>query len=246
MREIIKLKTSNLTTLSVVIPCHNSQDYIAETIKKIRDSIPSRSEIVIVENGSTDKSLDTARLAAAKLCTSEKKITVVHSAKGLGNALRHGVSLTSGGIVAFMADDLPFGTQEIDMLEDCKNSPETIFAISKYLSNSNYKTNVSRKALGTIFVFVRSMLLPTPIRDTQGSFIGNGEIIRQCLEQTREREFLITTELHWILHRNKIKVTEVPCEQSPNAYRESTINVRGMISMGTGLFRISVRRNLFK
>lgn len=243
---VIKVSISHSAKLSVVIPCHNCQDYIGETIKTVLKNIPVNSEIILVENGSTDESFSTAKNIAREFGTIQKEILVIRSQKGLGNALREGMSLTRGEIVAFMADDLPFGVQELELLQECESQPETIFAISKYLPKSTYQTSFARKMLGNSFALIRRLFLETSLRDTQGSLVGNGNSLRKYFDATREEAFLVTTELHELLFRNNIKVIEVPCAQSNYDFRESTIKLKSIISMGIGLIRISLRQKIKK
>lgn len=240
------MRISHSAKLSVVIPCHNCEEYIGETIKTVLENIPPKSEIILVENGSTDQSFLTAKHIARELKTSQKDIIVTSSEKGLGNALRAGMSLSRGDIVAFMADDLPFGIQELQMIDECDSHPEAVFAVSKYLPESKYQTSFARRILGNLFALMRILLLETSLKDTQGSLVGNGNILRKYFDATREEAFLVTTELHNLLFRNKIQVIEVPCAQSIYDFRGSTIKFKEISSMGTGLIRISLRQKINK
>ncbi len=236
------LLNSQALRFSIVIPCHNADSYIGQTLTTIINRIPISSEVIVVENGSIDGSFLTAIAFADQLGTDQKSIKVVQSRKGLGNALRKGLEISRGEVVAFMADDLPFGVQEIETLSLCENQPARIFAISKYLPDSIYNSGRLRKLLGAAFKFMRSRLLSTPMSDTQGSFVGNGILLRRHIQNTSEIGFLVTTELFINLHRHNVEVIEIPCIQAKSNPRKSTIKVSAIIRMAFGLIRISRRK----
>ena len=47
--------------VSILIPCYNSEKWIAETLKSALDQTWQNIEIILVDDGSTDNSLSIAR-----------------------------------------------------------------------------------------------------------------------------------------------------------------------------------------
>jgi dolichyl-phosphate beta-glucosyltransferase len=227
--------------LSVVVPCHNSEITISRTFRTLETILPSFSEIVFVENGSTDQTLGVLGQLSRTRLNKNIQVKIFSSEKGLGNALRAGILETSGEKVAFVADDLPFGSQEIELAALVVPQKKQLFAISKYLPESEYRTSLSRKILGTIFLSVRKRLLNTKIQDTQGSFVGNGDLLRSLAKETKEKEFLITTEIYLLAEKLNIELSEIPCRYSSLAPRPSTVKLRSVTKMAFGLIRLRVR-----
>lgn len=88
--------------VSVIIPVYNNQQYIDECVKSVINQTYSNIEIVLVDDGSTDKSGD--------MCDSwaktDNRIKVVHKANaGLGMARNTGLDNTSGDYVQFLDSD---------------------------------------------------------------------------------------------------------------------------------------------
>jgi glycosyltransferase involved in cell wall biosynthesis len=87
-----RLSTSPL--VSAVIPCLNEERTIGACIDKARASFVAMGvagEVVVADNGSTDRSIETALAHGARV--------VVESIKGYGAALRRGINESHGEII---------------------------------------------------------------------------------------------------------------------------------------------------
>jgi dolichyl-phosphate beta-glucosyltransferase len=227
--------------LSVVVPCHNSELTISNTFETLESVLPDASEIVFVENGSTDNTFRVLLELSNKGVNENIQVKVITSDKGLGNALRSGILESSGKKVAFIADDLPFGHQEIEFAPLVSEDKNQIIAISKYLPDSEYRTSFSRRILGAAFIILRKKLLNTKIKDTQGSFVGQGDLLRHLAGETKEKEFLITTEIYLLAEIYSIEINEIPCKQSIVRPRPSTVSIKSVTNMAFGLIRLKIR-----
>ena len=86
--------------ISVVIPVHNGERYLAAAIQSVLDQRHAGLELLVIDNGSTD--------ATAEVARSFPSVRYVHLAdKGLCNALNHGLEQCRGDFLGFLdADDL--------------------------------------------------------------------------------------------------------------------------------------------
>jgi glycosyltransferase involved in cell wall biosynthesis len=86
--------------ISVVIPVHNGERYLAESIQSVLDQDHPALELLVIDNGSTDATADVARTFSS--------VRYFHLAdKGLSKALNYGLEQCRGGLLAFLdADDL--------------------------------------------------------------------------------------------------------------------------------------------
>jgi glycosyltransferase involved in cell wall biosynthesis len=87
--------------ISVVIPVHNTERYVAASIDSVLAQTRPPDEIIVVDDGSTDRT-------AAVLDTFGARIAVVRQAQsGSSAALNAGIARASGDMLAFNdADDL--------------------------------------------------------------------------------------------------------------------------------------------
>jgi len=88
--------------VSILIPAYNAEDSIADTLRSAIDQTWQRKEIIVVDDGSTDRTADMVKLVATK------QVTVVSTAnQGLSAAVNHAYKLSQGDYIQELdADDL--------------------------------------------------------------------------------------------------------------------------------------------
>lgn len=116
----------NLTAtplVSVVIPCYNAERYIGATIRSVLAQDVDGLEVIVVDDGSRDRSVELVRALFPQ-------VRLVEQANaGVAAARNHGLSLARGEWVAFVdADDiwlpgkLKAQLDEMAALPDCRMS----------------------------------------------------------------------------------------------------------------------------
>ncbi len=93
----------NQPFLSIIIPAHNEEVRLSHTLEQVfafLETQPYRAEVIVVENGSTDRTLTIAQEYAQRHPT----LRVIHEERrGKGNAIRRGM-LAASGDYRFMCD----------------------------------------------------------------------------------------------------------------------------------------------
>ena len=88
--------------LSVVIPIYNVERYIADSLESLLAQSYSRFEAILVDDGSTDRSVAIAERYAAE----DPRLRIVHQANaGLGAARNRGVAEARGTYLTFLDPD---------------------------------------------------------------------------------------------------------------------------------------------
>jgi glycosyltransferase involved in cell wall biosynthesis len=87
--------------ISVVIPCYNTERYIAEAIESIFAQRIEHVQVIVIDDGSTDRSAEIARSFGERvICRSQPN-------GGIAMARNAGVALAHGRYLAFLdADDI--------------------------------------------------------------------------------------------------------------------------------------------
>ncbi len=88
--------------VSILIPAYNAEDWIADTLRSAIDQTWPRKEIIVVDDGSTDRTVEVVKLVATK------QVTVVSTVnQGLSAAVNHAYRLSQGDYIQELdADDL--------------------------------------------------------------------------------------------------------------------------------------------
>lgn len=79
--------------ISVIIPAYNSQEYIQEAIESVINQTLKSIEIILVDDGSTDKTLEICQ----KYSRLDQRIKVIHQQnKGISAARNIGIKNATG------------------------------------------------------------------------------------------------------------------------------------------------------
>ena len=111
---------------SIICPAYNSEDFLESSISSITKQTYSNWELIIVDDGSTDKT----SIICDKLVSSDKRIKVIHQDnQGQSKARLNGVHFASGDYILFLDSD--------DQYE-----PNALEIISKHLDDKDLKVLV--------------------------------------------------------------------------------------------------------
>ncbi|MEW6180325.1 MAG: dolichyl-phosphate beta-glucosyltransferase [Chloroflexota bacterium] len=228
--------------LSIIIPAYNEERRLPDTLQKIvhfllRQNYPY--EVVVVENGSTDRTLDLARMFEQDY----PFIRTMHlDGRGKGLAVRAGM-LAAKGEYRFICDaDLSMPIEEVNrFIPPLKPEGEIIIASREAPGAVRYNEPLYRHLSGRAFnLAVRLLALPG-LRDTQCGF--------KCFSaQAAEDIFPLVTIHGWtfdvealfIARRRGYRIVELPIPWYFNA--ESKVNLlRDLRQVVRDLLRI--RRN---
>lgn len=87
--------------ISVVIPAYNAEAYLGEALESVLAQEPTPSEVIVVDDGSTDLTANVAQGFGRRV------LLLKQENRGIGAARNAGAAATSGRLLAFLdADDL--------------------------------------------------------------------------------------------------------------------------------------------
>jgi glycosyltransferase involved in cell wall biosynthesis len=88
--------------VSILIPAYSAEAWIADTIRSAIGQTWSRKEIIVVDDGSRDRTLAVARQFASK-----NVLVITHENQGAASTRNHALSLSQGDFIQWLdADDL--------------------------------------------------------------------------------------------------------------------------------------------
>ena len=195
-------------SLSVVVPTRNGATVVGPTVAALGGALGPDDEIIVVENGSND---DTTAVLEEISRSWEHPCAfrVLHSGRGLGVALNRGVLASSGSRLLLTADDLPFGTGDLEQFRLLP--PGTAVAIgSKAHPRSDVHRSTRRTVQSRVFRFMRESLLHSRVGDSQGTIWVDGPWCRMFAAFAREDGLMWTTELVMAAEVQGVPVVEIP------------------------------------
>jgi len=233
--------------LSIIIPAHNEQKRLPGTLEQIFRFLEQQtftSEVIVVENASTDQTLEIARQYARQ----HANLQVLQSKKGKGAAVRHGM-LQARGEYRFMCDaDLSMPVEEIVKFIPPKLQDFDIAIASREAKGAVRYNEPSYRHWGGrgINFIIQALILPG-LNDTQCGFkcfrAGVAEDIfnRQILSG-----WSFDIELLYIARRHGHRVIEIPIRW--HHFEDSKVSaLRDALRMIRDIFRIhaNARRGLY-
>jgi hypothetical protein len=205
--------------VSIVMPCLNEAETVSICVAKARSWLASRDilgEVLVVDNGSTDRSAELAEAAGAQ---------VIHERRrGYGNAYLRGFAEARGDIIVMGdADD----TYDFSRLDDLVAPLEGDFDM---VLGNRFSGGISPGAMPWAHRYIGSPVINLMIRRFIGIRIGDSQsgfraFTRSAYERLRLRSSGMELASEMIVNaaREGLRVTEVPAPYNPRL-GESKLN----------------------
>lgn len=115
--------------LSIIIPVHNTERYLAECLDSVLSKINTDDEIILVENGSTDHSWEICQAYAEK----NKTVKAVQmETAGVSKARNYGIFLAKGEWITFLDSDDCIDPSIIHMAGNLRNNSDIDVILFRY------------------------------------------------------------------------------------------------------------------
>ncbi len=156
--------------LSIIVPAYNEEKRLPATLEQIDAFLrtqPFTYEVIVVENGSTDRTTEVAEAFAA----THPYVRVLHSRKGKGAAVKTGM-LNARGEYLFICDaDLSMPIEEVTkFLPPLLNSYDIAIGSREVPGAKRYDEPFYRHLEGRVFNWIVRLLAVPGIQDTQCGF----------------------------------------------------------------------------
>jgi len=205
-----------LPAFSVVIPAFNEAARIGETLRSTLDylmSVSPESELIVINDGSTDATSSTAReaLVPAKI---EARLLENFPNRGKGHAVRKGLLHARKSIGIFFDADLSTPLEEIPkVIEPIANGDVDLAFGSRALDRSLIGQHQPwrREQGGRVFNLLVRLSSGLPFWDTQCGFKAfRLDVCRPILEAAHIEGFAFDVELLYLAHHAGLRLREIP------------------------------------
>ena len=230
-----------LPFLSIIIPAHNEESRLPRTLGQIIAFLEKQSytsEIIIVENNSSDRTLELAREFERQF----SNLLVIHEEKrGKGNAVQRGM-LAAKGEYRFICDaDLSMPIEELQkFIPPALNDFDLAIASREAPGAIRYNEPSYRHWGGrAINLAIRILILPG-LNDTQCGFkCFRAEAAEYLFHQQTLMGWSFDIELLYLARRKKMQIREIPIQWHFDA--DSKVNaIKDALQMLSDIFRIHI------
>lgn len=198
---------------SVILPAYNEELHIFANIQRtIRatDALGFDYEIIIVDDGSSDKTYEEAQKAESIF--GKVKAMRINSHEGKGWALKYGLQFAKGNLVVFLDADLDLPPEQIGFFLKVmeKNKSDIVIGSKRYSQfNSHYPKR--RRVLSFIYQAIVHVLFNLSVADTQaGLKLFKYEVLKKIIPRVSVKGYAFDLEILINARRLGYKVAEVP------------------------------------
>ena len=198
--------------ISLILPVHNEEDNLKDNFPRIYRALSRLGsfEIIIVEDGSADRTLEIAKKYAkmkhVKLISDNKRA-------GKGRAIKNGIDAARGSIIGFIDIDLAVPLKYLEgAIRHVRDG--SVFVIgNRYDKSCNAERSIKRLIESASYnAFIR-LLFGSRVRDHQCGFkFWSSAFIKKEIKEVKDDRWFFDTELIVRSARKGILPYEMPVE----------------------------------
>lgn len=203
-----------IKSLSVFFPAYNEEAQIEDTVKKaekILEGISDKWEIIIINDGSKDNTLEVAK----KLSDGDKRIRLINHKKnrGYGAALKSGFYSARYPWVVFTDSDGQFDFSEVVNFIEKQRETDADLVVGYYKKRQVSKFKIFTSKVWELVVFV---LFGLKVKDIDCGFkLISKKVIDSISKLESERGAFISSELLIKSKKKGFKIVEIPITHHP-------------------------------
>lgn len=209
--------------ISIVLPAFNEGANIKHAVLEVADylkNVTMASEIIVVDDGSADKTAD----IVAALAAADNKVRLVQHLpnKGYGASIAAGIKAASYDLVFFTDSDRQFDIKGLDIMLPLMNTGVVDIIVGYRL---NRRDPYVRKFLSWGFNTLVGFLFDLQVKDIDCAF----KLFKRDIFSTikiESRNFFVNTEMLAKARRLGLEILEVGVDHFPRAAGRSSVSLK--------------------
>jgi polyisoprenyl-phosphate glycosyltransferase len=219
--------------VSIVVPAHNEEDNIAALILELERVLGARYEVVFVDDGSTDSTLDRLIGTAAK----NKKIKYISFSRNFGHqaALRAGLAHASGDVIISMDADLQHPPSLIPvLLKHWEDGYEVVYTVRQ----DTGKESLFKRRSSSLFYKFINFISDLKMEEGAADFRLLDRKVVDVINAQTETDLFLRGYINWIGFK-QIGIPYIPAERFSGT---SKYTLKKMLKLaGSGVTQFSIK-----
>jgi glycosyltransferase involved in cell wall biosynthesis len=204
--------------VSVIIPCFNERDTIERVVNSVRNSPIQDIEIIVIDDGSTDGTVDVLKEKVVGLAD---QIIYQPENRGKGAALRAGFAAASGDVILVQDADLEYNPSDYPALlaPILSGNADVVFG-SRFLGGRPHRVLYFWHMMGNRFLTLLSnMFTNLNLTDVETCYkVFRASLLKDL--DLRENGFGFEPEITAKLAKTRCRIYEVGISYSGRTYEE--------------------------
>jgi dolichyl-phosphate beta-glucosyltransferase len=212
--------------VSIIIPAYNEEERIRSNLESIRAYLAAKpfvSEIIVVDDGSRDRTAEVAR--AALEGDPAHRVIRLEANQGKGYAVRTGVLASVGEVILFSDADLSTPVEELDKFLPRLEEGFDVVIGSRAIPGCDIRVRQARprQAMGRFFNRLVRLFVMKGCLDTQCGFkVFRRKAALDLFTRLQTPGFAFDVEILLLARKLGYRVAEVPvvwCDSRPSRVR---------------------------
>ncbi|MBI2356569.1 glycosyltransferase [Candidatus Dojkabacteria bacterium] len=226
---------NKISRISIVVPVYNEEKYIHGVLRRLTSisfGKGMRKEIIIVEDGSTDKTLNRIKKFIEKYKGKDSLRVLIHDRnKGKSQSVVSGIKITTGDLVVVNDADLEYNPKDlVKFVNEFKKDPSVGVIYGNRFNRNNKFINIAHRVgnitltmFSNIFTLHRGFM----VKDMETCYkMGRSEIYKSIIENiSSTSNFGIEPELtaqfsktHY--NGKKVQIREIDISYKPRGTKD--------------------------
>jgi glycosyltransferase involved in cell wall biosynthesis len=204
--------------VSVIIPCFNERETIEQIVRAVRGSPIQDLEIIVVDDGSTD---GTVEVLCEKMASLAERIIYRPRNEGKGAALRDGFAAATGDVVVVQDADLEYSPADYPTLLEpiLSGNADAVFG-SRFMGGRPHRVLYFWHMVGNRFLtLISNMCTNLNLTDVETGYKALRANLAKNLD-LREQGFGVEIEITAKLAKARCRIYEVGISYNGRTYAE--------------------------
>jgi len=232
----------NNPDISIVIPAYNEEVNLSSTLKDISAYLKKKDyshEVIIVDDGSTDKTVDIAYPFSALF---DSLVILKNSPnRGKGFSVKKGVLSAKGDFVLFMDADNSTRIDQLEKMIPVLKEGYDIAMGSRRIPGAEVSKSQPfyRIILGNIYIILSKLMLGSQVQDYNCGFkLYTKEAIKRLFPHLTMNDWSFDSELIYLISKYRLKTREVPVKWEDKSKTSKVRPLRDGINSFLSLLKI--------